>query len=257
MSGFDVSILLRLVDNLTSPSRRAAQSYNSLAQSVSRSSNQIRSASASAATGINSIGAAATRANKQVSGLFGTMRNGQRSGRGGGMMIGGNQDLFRAMGGWMMFRGGLNAAENVQAAENKFKALVDNVTDDQMKAIREQLKARMMRSGHTYDALIGAAGDAAQIVGSANMAGDITTAASSWRSSTPTARTSPTSPRRWLRSSGRRARSRSCTSSPTSSPSSRSWARQPPAARSKPTRTSSARRASTASRWPTCSPRSA
>lgn len=178
MSGFDVSILLRLIDNLTAPSKRAAQSYNQLAQSVTRSSASIRSASSNAAAGVASIGTAAARSQKQVTGLFGTMRNGQRNGRGGGMILGGNNDLFKAMGGWMALRGGLNAAEEVQAAENKFKALVDNVTNDQMSAIREQLRSRMMRSGHTYDTLIGAAGDAAQIVGSANMAGDIAEAAS-------------------------------------------------------------------------------
>jgi len=177
---FDVSIFLRLVDRLTAPSRKAGQSYQQMANNITRSSGQIRSASTAAAASVGSIGTAFGRANAHAKGYFANLRKMQAqatAGARGNTMIGGN-GMVRGFGSYVAFRSILNATEETARSENKFRALVDNVTATQMRDIRGQLMARMMKTGETYAMLLDAAGDAAQIVGSANMAADIATTAS-------------------------------------------------------------------------------
>lgn len=183
MAGFDVSILLRLIDKLTTPSRKASQSYQAMAQNITRSSQQIRSASAAAASGVTAIGAAATRSNRQLSTVLGNIRRlnveTSRTARRGGVI--GDSNMVRNFGGYIAFRNILNATEETAKAENKFRVLVDNVTAKQMKGIRSGLMDRMMKSGETYAELLDAAGDAAQIMGRADLVKDITVSASKLR----------------------------------------------------------------------------
>lgn len=178
---FDVSILLRLVDRLTSPSRKAGQSYKAMAQSITNSSKQIQAASAGAAAGFGRVGAAATKAQASINAYYSSLHRRQaqmKSPRGSNTVVGGNQDTFRAIGAWMTLRNSVTAAEDTAKSENKFRALVDDVTPQKLLDIREILDARMMKSGETYAELLDAAGDAAQIVGRSDIAAQIAVAAS-------------------------------------------------------------------------------
>lgn len=182
MAGFDVQILLRLVDKLTAPARKAGQSYQNMANDITRSSKQIQTASANAVAGVNSIGAAATRANAQINTAMSNVRRLQAqtaaNARGTPMVVGGDRGVFGALGAWMALRSTITAGEDSARAENKFRALVDDATPKGMLEIRKKLDARMMRTGESYAELLGAAGDAAQIVGRSNIAADIAISAS-------------------------------------------------------------------------------
>ena len=98
MSGFNVQILLRLVDQLTGPSKRISQSYRDMQRNVTSASNGLNAATASSTAGFNRMSGAANTANASVSRLATNMRNlrtlsagftGLGLGGGGGAMMAG------------------------------------------------------------------------------------------------------------------------------------------------------------------------
>lgn len=75
MAGFNVSILLRLVDQLTGPSKRVAASYKQMQSNITASSASLSAATARSTAGLNRMSTAANTANASVARLATNMRN--------------------------------------------------------------------------------------------------------------------------------------------------------------------------------------
>ncbi|CFX24569.1 membrane protein of unknown function [Candidatus Filomicrobium marinum] len=75
MSGFNVQILLKLVDQLTAPSKKIAASYRQMQQNITASSTSLNAATNRSMAGLNRMAGAANAANASVSRLATSMRN--------------------------------------------------------------------------------------------------------------------------------------------------------------------------------------
>ena len=208
MAGHTVEYLVGLIDKFSAPSanlRRSADTLNKAMATMGASANKAESsigrlgANMSSAAGgasglarnanaarsaIANVGSAAQASAASINKLNASM---MRT-RGGAVGGGAAKSVFLGGGGGGGVTGGLAAWIGVPAiftatleaakAENKFRALVPNVTPEQMSGIRGDLEARILKSGEKYAVLMDAAGDAAQIVQSAGKAGKIAAAAS-------------------------------------------------------------------------------
>lgn len=90
MSAFNVQILLRLVDQLTGPSKRISQNYRSMQQNITSASRSMSTATNQSTAGLNRMSTAANTANGSVHRLARSMRNLRTVGHGlgGGMLPG-------------------------------------------------------------------------------------------------------------------------------------------------------------------------
>ncbi|CAN1721391.1 Phage tail tape measure protein domain-containing protein [Hyphomicrobium sp. 1Nfss2.1] len=179
----NVSIVLNLIDRMTGPARRVASTWKQTAQQVTAASRQMQSGSAGVVTSFKRAGAAAIDAAVHVNRyiraltLAGKARGpGFASGAAAGRMLGSGGGGGLAS--WFTIPASFTAALDAAKAENKFRALVDAVTPEQMMSIRSTLERRMLASGDAYAELMGAAGDAAQIMGDAAQAANVSIAAS-------------------------------------------------------------------------------
>lgn len=178
MASYSVQYIFSLIDKFTPGTRNMARA----AQAMSKTVHAAGRAASSAASGVRAYGAAAANAAKQVAQLMrasragggGMFANWGRRGRNMGLM-GGLGGLIPALSGYKI----LEEAREASKAENKFRSLVDSVTDEQMVNLRKTITTQMQYTGEKYGELMDAAADAAQIVGNADLASGIMKTASS------------------------------------------------------------------------------
>ncbi len=175
MPAFSVEYIFRMIDQFSGPSRALANA----ARQMSKPIHAAGAAANSAAGGLRAYAAAAGAALKNVNALakakVGALLAGGKGGRGG---LGG-MGMFGLLGSGWWAKGLLETGKEASAAENKFRSLVDSVTDAQMESLRGAISTQMKKTGEGYADLMSAAADAAQIVGSADMATNIMKIASS------------------------------------------------------------------------------
>lgn len=181
MASFSVQYIFGLVDRFTPGARK----LGSVAKAMSVSVHSAGRAANAAASGVSRYGAAAAAAARHVEALT---RAAARSHTALGRhmrSVGRRGENLGVMGGLGVLTGGytglriLQEAREASKAENKFRALVDNATDDQMRSLREAISSQMIYTGEKYAELMDAAADAAQIVGNADLARGIMQNASS------------------------------------------------------------------------------
>ncbi|MDX2308085.1 MAG: hypothetical protein NW216_07600 [Hyphomicrobium sp.] len=175
MASFSVQYIFTLQDRFSAQSRKLAAAAKTMAQPIRAAGN----AANAAASGLARYGAMAAKAASQVNTLAKAQVAAFMGGRGGrrGREMGAGA-AFGSLGIAYWGRMILNEAREASKAENKFRALVDSVTDDQMARLRKDIQDQMSRTGESFATLMDAAGDAAQIVGDADLARSITIAAS-------------------------------------------------------------------------------
>lgn len=172
----NVSIILSLIDRMTGPARRVASTWRQTAQQVTAASRQMQSSSGGVVTAFKRAGAAAADAAAHVNRYLRSLSLATRArgpgfvqGAAAGRMMGGGGGL-----GFITIPAAFSAALDAAKAENKFRALVDSVTPEQMVDIQSGILARIRKSGENYAVVMDAAANAAQIVGDATKAFDIT-----------------------------------------------------------------------------------
>lgn len=187
-ASFSIQYIYKMVDQFSPGANKLAGAAKRLAQSVK----QAGIAANATVGGLTRVGAAARTAGsswkyyadmallaaKRVNQIAKTrvdhLLNGPgRRGRG--------LDATSALGalgiGWWG-KGVLEQAKQASIAENRFRSLVDSVDTSQMQALTRAFYGQMSLTGETYAELLNAAADAAQIVGNADYAREITIAAS-------------------------------------------------------------------------------
>lgn len=179
MASYSVQYIFSLIDKF-SP---GTQKMSAAAQSMSKAVHAAGRAASSAAAGIKGYGAAAANAARQVAALAREQRAIGRGGifgsggrRGGGLSVMGG--IGSLIPGFTLLKV-LQQAREASKAENKFRSLVDSVTDTEMSELKQKIQKQMRYTGEKFSDLMDATGEAAQIVGKAGLAGDITMAASS------------------------------------------------------------------------------
>lgn len=179
MASYSVQYIFSLIDRFTPSARK----MGSAAQVMSKTIHAAGRSAQAAASGVGRFGAAAGRAANQVAAfnkqavLMAKQKSRSFFGRGSNM--GGFAGLAGLTGGFFTGRKILSEAREASKAENKFRSLVDSVNDEQMANLKEGIFRQMKYTGESFGSLMDAAGDAAQIVGNADLAGNITMAASS------------------------------------------------------------------------------
>lgn len=182
MASFSVQYIFALVDRFTPGARKLGGAAKAMSQSV----HSAGKAANAAASGVSKYGSAAAAAARQVAALTQAVARSQTAMGRHMRSIGHRGQNLGMLGGFGMMTGGfftgrkiLQQAREASKAENKFRSLVDSVTDDEMKSLKDAIQKQMRITGESFSELMDAAGDAAQIVGSAGLAKHVTMAASS------------------------------------------------------------------------------
>lgn len=182
MASFSVQYIFNLVDRFTPGARKLGGAAKAMSQSV----HAAGKAANAAASGVGRYGSAAAAAARQVTALTQAIARSQAAMGRHMRSIGHRGQNLGMLGGLGMMTGGfftgrkiLQQAREASKAENKFRSLVDSVTDEEMKSLKDGIQKQMRITGESFAELMDAAGDAAQIVGSAGLAKHVMMAASS------------------------------------------------------------------------------
>lgn len=177
MASYSVQYIFTLLDKFTPGARKLGSAAQAMSKAVHAAGKNV----GASAAGLTRYGAAASAAAKQVTSLYRAARQSQGAlggRRGGGRMGGGFGGIGGLIPGFTLFKV-LQQAREASKAENKFRSLVDSVTDQEMSDLKTKIQKQMRYTGESFSELMDATGEAAQIVGNAGLAGDITMAASS------------------------------------------------------------------------------